>query len=146
MITTLEQAKAAGVPVNSTTLHNYTFVTWENGTADFPTPTDVAYGANGLYVYRRIQGRVTFDNATFGDPNPGVFKVGYQRRPEAPPLAEQPKSAPIAAPVSAPAVTAAALTASVETPPMQQNDGAGRWLLIGAAVVILAGLWFASRK
>ncbi len=41
---------------------------------------DVAYGADGAYAYKYNQsGWVNFDNATFGDPVPGVYKSGYVR-------------------------------------------------------------------
>jgi len=50
----------------------------ENGTMYFKTKVDLAYGANGKFVYKKgVKGSVTFDNATFGDPIPGVVKDGY---------------------------------------------------------------------
>lgn len=39
---------------------------------------DVAYGANGKFVVKNnVSGNIKFDNATFGDPTPGVKKIGY---------------------------------------------------------------------
>jgi hypothetical protein len=53
----------------------------ENGTTFFKNKVDIAYGANGKFVYRKgVEGSVKFDNATFGDPIPGVVKAGYFRR------------------------------------------------------------------
>ena len=43
-------------------------------------PMDVAYGGDGKFVYLRgLTGDITFDEATFGDPNPGGAKRGYTR-------------------------------------------------------------------
>ena len=45
-----------------------------------PSTCDVAYGANGSFAVRSAQsGTITFNNATFGDPVPGVVKKGYYR-------------------------------------------------------------------
>jgi hypothetical protein len=45
-----------------------------------PQVCDVAYGANGKFVFKAAQvGTVVFNNATFGDPIPGVVKSGYYR-------------------------------------------------------------------
>lgn len=53
----------------------------EGGTIYFKNPVDVAYGANGIFVYKKgVKGSVKFTNATFGDPTPGVSKKGYVRR------------------------------------------------------------------
>jgi len=53
----------------------------ENGTTFFKNEVNVAYGANGKFVYRKaVKGSVKFDNATFGDPIPGVVKAGYYKR------------------------------------------------------------------
>jgi len=58
----------------------YTQCAGENGTVNFTTPSDVAYGANGHYIFRHaVTGSVTFNNATFTDPIPGVAKAGYYR-------------------------------------------------------------------
>ncbi|MEM7180549.1 MAG: hypothetical protein AAF518_06530 [Spirochaetota bacterium] len=41
-------------------------------------PSNVAYGANGTFRYKyNVKGRVSFNNAVFGDPLPGVFKYGF---------------------------------------------------------------------
>lgn len=51
----------------------------------FSSPTDIAYGSKGKYEYRKaITGTVTFNNQTFGDPNPGVPKFGYRKDAERP--------------------------------------------------------------
>lgn len=93
----------------------YTRCAGEGGSCEFASPTDIAYGANGAWVYRSgVTGRITFDNRTFGDPAPGVLKAGYFRAaapsPPAPqstqmlvaPPAQQaaPRSAPQSAPQS----------------------------------------------
>ncbi|MEM7087196.1 MAG: hypothetical protein AAF489_13495 [Bacteroidota bacterium] len=53
----------------------------ENGIVFFQNKVDVAYGANGKYVFRKgVKGSVKFNNATFGDPIPGVVKSGYFKR------------------------------------------------------------------
>ncbi len=57
---------------------NYTFAANEGGSYTFTQPVDVAYGANGSFFYRYgVTGTIVFDNATFGDPIPGVVKSGY---------------------------------------------------------------------
>jgi len=44
----------------------------------FTLPVEVAYGANGSYVYNRgVSGTVAFNNTTFTDPISGVVKAGY---------------------------------------------------------------------
>ena len=57
----------------------YTLCAGEGGTVNFSTPTDVAFGANGCYIYKYgVTGNFTFDSATFGgDPIYGVAKSGY---------------------------------------------------------------------
>jgi hypothetical protein len=48
----------------------------------FKGVVDVAYGADRLFEYREgITGTITFNNETFGDPAPNVFKAGYYRNP-----------------------------------------------------------------
>ncbi len=52
----------------------------ENQSYNFNQLVDVAYGMNGKYVYRRgVTGTISFNNATFGDPNHGTLKAGYYR-------------------------------------------------------------------
>lgn len=53
----------------------------EGGSETFSGRVDVAYGANGQYVFRRgVSGRVQFTNDFFGtDPIPGVAKKGFSR-------------------------------------------------------------------
>jgi hypothetical protein len=74
----------AGNPPPPTTIptgpSGYTYVTGENGTATYSSPTDLAYGANGKFNYKYgFTGTIKFDNATFGDPIPGVGKYGFSR-------------------------------------------------------------------
>ena len=58
----------------------YTECAAENGTVTFTTPTNVAFGANGLYEFKQaFVGTITFNDATFGDPDYGVVKAGYFR-------------------------------------------------------------------
>jgi len=50
----------------------------ENGAYTFTAPVAAAFGAQGKYNYSpAVSGTVTFNNATFGDPIPGVAKAGY---------------------------------------------------------------------
>jgi 1-phosphatidylinositol phosphodiesterase len=59
-------------------VNGYAYAGGENATANFSTPVDLAYGAKNSYSYLYSQtGNVTFNNATFGDPAPGVVKAGY---------------------------------------------------------------------
>lgn len=52
----------------------------ENQSYTFTTPVNVAFGAGGHYYYKNnVVGTITFNTTTFGDPAPGVFKVGYYR-------------------------------------------------------------------
>lgn len=56
----------------------YTKAANEYETKFFKKSVDIAYGANGKYTYRNnVSGSVTFDNATFGDPAPGMPKAGF---------------------------------------------------------------------
>jgi hypothetical protein len=58
----------------------YTWCASENGTVTFTSPTDLAYGANGHYIFQHaFTGTVTFNNATFTDPISGTVKAGYYR-------------------------------------------------------------------
>jgi len=58
----------------------YTRCADENGSVTFTSPTDLAYGANGQYIFRHaFTGTITFNNSTFGDPISGVAKGGYYR-------------------------------------------------------------------
>ena len=70
----------ASSPVTFTNLAGgYPRVAGENGTVNFSTPADLAYGANGSYFILYAQtGSITFSNTTFGgDPDFGVGKSGY---------------------------------------------------------------------
>jgi hypothetical protein len=66
------EAPAAGGPAG------YNRCAGEGEAYNFSSPVDVAYGANGTFVYKTgVVGTITFDNNTFGDPIPGVWKSGY---------------------------------------------------------------------
>lgn len=58
----------------------YTYCAPENGSFTLPGTCDVAYGANGSFsnLYGKT-GTITFNNATFGDPIPGVVKAGFYK-------------------------------------------------------------------
>ncbi len=63
---------------NTTGPAGYTYCVSENGSFTFAQPANIAYGANGNYAYQNSQsGTVTFNNARFGDPAPGVVKSGW---------------------------------------------------------------------
>jgi len=59
----------------------YTYCAGENGSYTFSQAVDLAYGANGAFVYKTgvAAGTITFNNATFGDPISGVAKAGYYK-------------------------------------------------------------------
>lgn len=53
----------------------YDFCTNEGGYCGFTGTRSVAYGANGKFNYGTITNGTSCDNATFGDPIPGVWKA-----------------------------------------------------------------------
>ncbi len=55
----------------------------EGGSFNFGAEVvDVAYGKPGGYAFKnKVSGTVAFNNGTFGDPLPGVFKKGYLKIP-----------------------------------------------------------------
>jgi hypothetical protein len=55
----------------------YSFVANEGGTMSLSYQTPVAYGNNGSFVFRVMSGAVDCNNATFGDPLPGIAKACY---------------------------------------------------------------------
>ncbi len=68
----LNEGVEANLPVG------YIAVADENESADFATPVDVAYGADGSYFYKEnVSGNVIFNNSNFGDPIVGTPKKGY---------------------------------------------------------------------
>lgn len=74
LVLPLDEGVETGLPVG------YVLSTGENSSANFPTPVDVAYGANGQYYYRAgVSGTVIFNNASFGDPIVGTYKYGYYK-------------------------------------------------------------------
>lgn len=71
---------SATYTINSGGPSGYTFAANENSSYTFTEPVDVAYGANGNFNYLYgVTGTITFNNATFGDPVPGVGKQGYYK-------------------------------------------------------------------
>jgi len=74
-------AKAGYYKVVATTgPAGYTWCAGENGSYTFNQSVDVAYGANGAFAYKGgVSGNITFNNATFGDPIPGIVKAGYYK-------------------------------------------------------------------
>lgn len=67
-------ASASGGPAG------YTRCATEGERITLPVASDVAYGAEGRYRYlSQPAGTLAFDNATFGDPAPGIRKAGYIR-------------------------------------------------------------------
>ena len=54
----------------------------ENETMTFRRPVDLAYGADGQYLFiDDFTGTIRFDNESFGgDPNPGHTKKGFVKR------------------------------------------------------------------
>ena len=61
-------------------ISTYTWCAAEGQSFALSAPCDVAYGANGKFVFKAAQcGTVSFSNATFGDPIGGVAKAGYYR-------------------------------------------------------------------
>jgi hypothetical protein len=59
----------------------YTLCAGEGGSFSLPGSCDVAYGANGVFLYRSAQtGTISFNTTTFGsDPVPNVLKSGYYK-------------------------------------------------------------------
>jgi hypothetical protein len=58
----------------------YTWCANENGSCNFGSKVDVAYGANGKFNYKyAVSGTIAFNNASFGDPAPGVAKAGFYK-------------------------------------------------------------------
>jgi Alpha galactosidase A/Alpha galactosidase C-terminal beta sandwich domain len=63
----------------------YSFCASENQTCSFSGTRDVAYGANGTFVYRTgVGASIGCSNAVFGDPLPGTAKACYTRASAAP--------------------------------------------------------------
>jgi len=59
----------------------YAWCAGEGSTVTFASPTDLAYGANGHYVFKlNFTGTITFNNTAFTDPISGTPKAGYYRR------------------------------------------------------------------
>jgi len=66
--------------IKSCWVSNYGVIASEGGSATVPD-SEIAYGANGLFVYQRRSGTVSCDNNTFTDPYPGVPKACYRLLP-----------------------------------------------------------------
>lgn len=75
----------------------YALCASEGQRCNFSGSKDVAYGANGQFVYRSgITGGVDCNNAVFGDPISGVAKACYTRdQPPKPVAAPQPTAVPL---------------------------------------------------
>jgi LPXTG-motif cell wall-anchored protein len=62
----------------------YTLVAEVGQTMVYENPTDLAYGANGKFNYKKgFTGTITFGDDVFGDPLPGVVKAGYAKTADA---------------------------------------------------------------
>ncbi|MEK8030797.1 M12 family metallo-peptidase [Ideonella sp. DXS29W] len=55
----------------------YSYCASEGGSCALSGTRNVAYGANGSFVYKTLSGTVACNNATFGDPTPNVGKACY---------------------------------------------------------------------
>lgn len=56
---------------------NWKVIASENGSYQLKEQKLIRYGANGKFVYKTLSGNQTCNNATFGDPVPGVVKKCY---------------------------------------------------------------------
>jgi hypothetical protein len=69
----------------SATPPGYSLCSRENGACSFTGPLNVAYGAEGSFVFRTLTNGTTCDNGSFGeDPAPGIVKACYV--PTIPPM------------------------------------------------------------
>ena len=76
----VDELLAMQTGVGGNDISTYTACAGENGSFTLTGVCDVAYGANGSYVFRGGQsGTIAFNNATFGDPIVGVYKQGFYR-------------------------------------------------------------------
>ncbi|WP_144394586.1 M60 family peptidase N-terminal accessory domain-containing protein [Pleionea sediminis] len=58
----------------------FTWCAFEGGSCEFIGTVDVAYGANGQFNYKyATNGKIEFNNSSFGDPISGVQKSGFFR-------------------------------------------------------------------
>ena len=55
----------------------YAFCAAENGNCSFSGTQNVAYGANGKFVFKALANGIACNNATFGDPIVGTVKACY---------------------------------------------------------------------
>ena len=56
----------------------FSYAVGEGGTVNLSGVNDIAYGANGKFVYEyAVTGSVSCSNSTFGDPNKGVRKACF---------------------------------------------------------------------
>lgn len=71
--------------VSPTLPAGFVYIGAEGSTHNFAEPIDVAYGSSGGFSFRQgLSGSITFNNATFGDPNPGGGQKGGYTRPRFP--------------------------------------------------------------
>lgn len=60
----------------------YKIIANEDQTLNFTEPTDIAYGADGKFMFAKgVTGEVTFNNTMFGDPLNGTVKYGFMKVP-----------------------------------------------------------------
>ncbi|XXF77757.1 hypothetical protein P2318_32615 [Myxococcaceae bacterium GXIMD 01537] len=88
VVTGWDQGPAVNEPINvpRDLPGGYDITTFNQGVADgatfsLPGPCDVAYGANGRFRFiPGVEGSITFNAATFGDPKSGGSNKGYYRQ------------------------------------------------------------------
>lgn len=66
-------------PISGGPGDGYTYCVPEGGVFSFTQPVYVAYGANGRFNYKTLGSNqtISFNNDTFGDPAPSVYKSGW---------------------------------------------------------------------
>jgi hypothetical protein len=75
-----KKINASSIRKQDITLGEFQLSGPEGSSVTLSVPSDVAFGANGLFYYKRNQiGPIVFDNGTFGDPAPNIPKAGYVR-------------------------------------------------------------------
>ena len=77
----LTTATLCVAPLFGDTVESYTRCASEGGSYTLPGPSNVAYGADGRFIYQTDKtGKINFTNVDFGgDPVPGVSKSGYYK-------------------------------------------------------------------
>jgi hypothetical protein len=86
-------------------LPGYLFCAKEGASCALPGTSDVAYGANGVYIFKRMSGSFTVSNSIFGnDPVPNVVKSAYYKIVSVTPT-KTPTATPTATPTKTPTAT-----------------------------------------